>query len=272
MPADDEITLDGTPPISGLVFRPFRDASDLPGLVAIHRGREMHDQVDPCSDDQRTPTVQELSDIYLNRDDFDPRVQMLIAEVGALPVGYTWIRVWAQDERTWVCAHRSHLLPDWRGKGIGTAMLSWAEDLLAAIAANRPTGVDAFYRSATYDTERETVARLESAGYALGNSTDDMALDDLSGLPEPPDLPGFVIRAPRPNEYQQVYFANEAAFADEWGHVERTDSDFEAFMAQPGRDPTLSCVAWDGNDIAGVVMAELARCGSRIESLSVGQR
>jgi mycothiol synthase len=244
------------PDIPGLVFRRFRGAVDLPAIVAVHRGREAHDQVDPLSAEQRTPTVEELAEVYTQRPDFSPEHQMLMVDVFHQLVGYAWIRCWAQDESTCVCYHRAHLLPEWRGKGIDTAMLRWAEDELAFIASHRPEGVSAVYRTGVASAEREAVAHLEAAGYTVANRVIEMARDLQADLPTPALPSGFELRPPTPRQYKPIFFALHETLAGEWGYIAKTADDFAAFIDDPRTDPSLWQVAWLGDTIAGVVMCE----------------
>ncbi|MFO7322971.1 MAG: GNAT family N-acetyltransferase [Chloroflexota bacterium] len=266
----DFVDLPDAPEIPGLRFRPFRGPEDLPGIQSVHRGREIHDRVDPLSD-QRTPALDELAEVYAPRPDFDPARQVLIAEVSGSIVGYQWIRSWAQADGSWTLYHRGLLLPEWRGKGIGTALLGWAETVLGMAALFRPSGVVARFVTAVTTDERETVTRLEAAGYAVENTVIEMQLVNLMTIEPPPALANFEIRRPRENELRAAFFALEAAFADEWGYVEKTDEDFANRMSKPETDPSLWYAAWQNDEIAGVVIAEANPPVGVIADLSVGK-
>jgi predicted N-acetyltransferase YhbS len=261
------------PELPGVTLRPYTDADDLAAMVAVMAGREAHDAVDPYSEEQRTPTLDELAGIFAPRPGFDPAHQILVAEASGGVVGFAWIRAWAQDETTWVCYHRHHLLPQWRGQGIGAALLQWSESTLRqGVVPALPDGARAYFRTNATNTERETVARLVAHGYTVANRTVELALNSLAALPAPVVPDGFAVRPPRPREYRAIYFANEAAFADEWGHIAKTDEDFATFIDDVRTDPSLWRVAWDGDEIAGVVMGEMGRFTGVIGDLSVGSR
>lgn len=266
----DTVILPDAPAIPGLRFRLFAGPADFSGILAVHRGREADDQVDPLSD-QRTPTLDELAQVYAPRLDFDPARQVLIAEVDGTIVGYQWIRSWAQADGSWTLNHRGLLLPEWRGRGIGMALLRWAEAVLGTAASYRPPGVAAQFVTAVTTDECETVTRLEAAGYMVASTMIEMRLDDLTTVGEPLALPGFDIRAPRPDELRAVYFALEAAFSDEWGYVEKTDDDFADFMSKPETDPALWRAAWHSGEIAGAVVCEVNAPVGMVADVSVGK-
>jgi ribosomal protein S18 acetylase RimI-like enzyme len=52
-----------------------------------------------------------------------------------------------------------------------------------------------------------------------------------------------------------VHATIEEAFADHWGHAPRSFEDWEQAMLQrDGFDPTLTFMAFDGNEVAGVAV------------------
>ncbi len=267
---NDTVALTTAPLIPDLTFRHFRGARDLAGIAALHRARAAHDQLDPLAPGQRPPTAMELAGVYRQRLDFDPARQMLMAEIRGRLVGYAWIRSWAAADGRWVLFHRLMIAPEWRGKGIGAALMHWAEQALIEIAKQRPPGTPAMLRSDIYSTERETVARLEAAGYRVGHSDVELTLPSLTDLPEPITPAGCEIRSPRPDEYRPAYFALEAAFADEWNYEEKTEDDFLALIESPGNDPTLWRIGLIDSQIAGVILCESNAPAGIVSDLSVG--
>lgn len=267
----DVIELHNPPPIPGLRFRRFRGAFDLDDIAAIHAAHTVADQLDPLMANQRPPTVSELAEIYRPRSDFNPDFQMLLAEVDMRIVGYCWIRSWAQADGTWVLYHNSQILPAWRGVGIGEALLEWAEDVLGFAASHRPDGTPATFRTDLYSTEAQTIERLTTAGYSVAQTTLEMALPSLDGLPALSLPDGFTLHTPTEANARAVYFAMDAAFEDEWGYVPKTDDDFDTLMQSPSTDLRLWRFIMHGDDIAGVVIGEAAPPLGLIQELSVGK-
>jgi ribosomal protein S18 acetylase RimI-like enzyme len=61
------------------------------------------------------------------------------------------------------------------------------------------------------------------------------------------------------DHHRAVFDADVEAFRDHWGHRERDETDFEAWFHGPDQDTGLWCVAWDGDEVAGVVMNTIYR-------------
>ncbi len=268
---NDTVTLAAAPLIPDLTFRRFRGARDLAGIAALHRARVDYDRLDPLAPGQRAPGAAELGKVYRQRLDFDPQRQMLLAEARGRLIGYVWIRAWQAADGSWILFHRVLIHPEWRGKGIGIALMRWAESALAEIARQRPPGTPALLRTDVYSTERETVARLDAAGYQLGHSDVELALAALDELPESVAPDGFVLRPPDADEYRSAYFALAAAFSADWDHRDRAEDDFIDLLDSPTNDPTLWRIAVSDGQIAGVVLCEAIPPAGIISELAVGE-
>lgn len=64
---------------------------------------------------------------------------------------------------------------------------------------------------------------------------------------------GLELRPVRPEHHRAIFDAEVEAFLDHWGHREKTDNDFELTHKTEELDTSLWVVAWDGDEIAGVV-------------------
>jgi ribosomal protein S18 acetylase RimI-like enzyme len=77
-------------------------------------------------------------------------------------------------------------------------------------------------------------------------------------LDEPvPDFPlpsGLEVRPALPEQYRQIIEASDEAFQDHWGHVPLTENMIQEWMDGPEFQPELWQVAWDGEQVAGMVL------------------
>jgi ribosomal protein S18 acetylase RimI-like enzyme len=62
------------------------------------------------------------------------------------------------------------------------------------------------------------------------------------------------VRPPVEAEYRAVFDADDEAFGDHWGHRAAEEADFQSRFYGPDMDPSMYLVAWDGDQVAGVVM------------------
>lgn len=72
-------------------------------------------------------------------------------------VGYATIRWWQERDDTWLYLHRGHLLPGHRGQGIGSAMLSWAEERIRRLVELHGTARTGPIGTSHYRAARRTV-------------------------------------------------------------------------------------------------------------------
>jgi ribosomal protein S18 acetylase RimI-like enzyme len=74
----------------------------------------------------------------------------------------------------------------------------------------------------------------------------------------------------------QIYAAYKDAWRGLWGETLATDSDYAIFLADnvqnPLFDPTLWQVAWDGAEVAGIVIAVLDRGVGKVREVAVRKR
>lgn len=257
-------TLD-TPNNSGPKFRQYAGPEDCPGMAAVREGSRQRDRIDICSPREAIPTAEELASDLAS---VEPGTRdVLIVEIEGQIVGYDHVLWrWTEEDGAWVGLHLGYLLPEWRGRGIGQAMVRWAQGRLREIARAEAAGNRAVFATNVSTTESQADALIRAEGYSEVKRLSDMTLDDLSALPEAELPAGLSLRLPQPEHYLPIY----AAYRDAWGGspsaaIEST-ADYQAFLDENVRtsrfDPTLWQVAWDGNTVAGIVTAILQSRGT----------
>jgi ribosomal protein S18 acetylase RimI-like enzyme len=73
-------------------------------------------------------------------------------------------------------------------------------------------------------------------------------------LPEASMPKGLEVRPFEAAHNQPIWEALDEAFKDHWGHVESTEEDYQRFLSSPNRQPELWQVAWDGDEVAGMIL------------------
>ena len=149
----------------------------------------------------------------------------------------------------------SFLLKDWRGRGFWPAMVRENERRLQEIAANHPAVHTRFYQAWATATQVEWIATLESENYQAVRSFDNM-LHQLDNIPER-DLPaGLEVRPFSPEQFPAIWDARKdmesglfETVAENW-----TDENYAKWLADPTHTPQLWQVAWDGNQVAGMIL------------------
>ena len=213
-------------------------------------------------DTERADTPEELENFFAHLTNCDPYTDMIFAEVdpgdGGEPqvIGYsrgTW-RMEASGEHRYVFIVR--VLPGWRRRGIGRAMLGWMEGRLREIAAGHPQEIEKYLLSFVTQGETSLAALLERTGYQPLRYAFDMVRPDLETIPDTPLPEGLEVRPVLPQHYRAIWDADIEAFRDHWGYTEPTEADYQGWLADTTTfQPELWQVAWDiaTNQVAGQV-------------------
>jgi mycothiol synthase len=241
------LQLANAPDIPGLTFRTFDPARDFEAFADLVGEANRADGVDyvPVADDLRVE--------FEHRSEFDPRRDILLAEVDGVLVAAAWTDVRTRDG---IGAHQVEgwVQPAWRRRGLGRALLHWTERRAAEVA--RVDGRPAQRALSAWPDEDQVgaTALYESEGYEIVRYGFMMVRDLADPIPDLSLPAGLEIRPVIERDHRRIWDADEEAFRDHWNRAERTESDFTAWYAIPGIDTSLWRVAWDGDEVAGSVM------------------
>ena len=247
----DEIRVETMPDVPGLVFRRFRGESDYPHMVAIIAGSKDADQI------ERVDTVEEVARSYSHLTNCDPYQDMIFAQVGEDVIGYGRVFWWQETngEQPYIYMHLGWVLPEWRGRGIGGAMMRWQEARLREIAAGHPAGFPRFFQAWAADTEKSKATMFERADYVPVTYEANMVRPDLENIPDLPLPEGVEVRPVTPEHYRAIWEHDKEAFRDHWGYSEEEFSYEEFLDFPPYQDPSLWRVAWHGDKVVGQVLS-----------------
>jgi mycothiol synthase len=235
------------PMLSGLNFRGFRGDSDFPLMVDIIMGCKDEDSI------ERVESAEDIQRSYRHLVNCDPYKDMLFAQIDDRVIGYSRMTWHQEGQEKMIYIHFGFLLPQWRRQGIGRAMLRYNQDRLRQIAAEHKNGLPRFFESGTADTETAAEALLLSEGFSPVRHFYRMLRPDLENIPEVPMPEGLVVRPVKPEHYQVICDAENEAFRDHWGYSDDWKLTVEQIMDSPNFDPSLWKVAWDGDQVAGMV-------------------
>jgi GNAT superfamily N-acetyltransferase len=148
--------------------------------------------------------------------------------------------------------------PDFEGMGIGSFLMTWAEERARQAIPRVPQGARVSMRSGAVNEHKATTQFLEDWGMTFIRRFLDMEIT-FNGSPPTPKLPENITictYADKP-DLKAVYLAMNDAFKDHWGHVEQPlEEGLEQWRhwveEDEEFDPTLWFLAMDGNEIAGM--------------------
>ena len=243
----DMIIIPDAPSIPGLAFRRFRGEADYPQMAALIDACKVADGV------ERTTNVDDVARTYRHLENCDPQTDMLIAEVNGQVIAYG--RIWWDDLLDGIRLYHpfGFLHPDWRHKGISSAMWAAGEQRIYEIAATHPKETPKFFQVEPFDTEKDMVALLESRGYQPARYETHMVRDLGEPFPEAPMPSGLEVLPVKPEQLRHIFEASNEAFRDHWGSRDESEEEYKSQQESPEFHPELWKVAWDGDQMAGVV-------------------
>ena len=226
-------------------MRNYRPA-DLPALVDLINEADHVDDAGFAI----TPTVLAFR---LEGPGVAPDENLFLAEVDGRMVGYVLLH-----QRREESVHRIGVVgivhPQWRRRGIGTALMRRAEERAAMLRRDKPLFLEV--------GAREKVAGVDQLALAMGLQPVRyffyMQCPNLDALPEPVLPPGMAIRTVRlPEDAGSLRIAYNDGFSDHWGYVPATAEQFRHWFASSlfCADDTLLAVTADGQ-IAGICIVE----------------
>jgi mycothiol synthase len=250
----ERIALPYAPNIPGLVFRGFRGESDYQVILDLINASKGPDQLD------RTDTLEDVTRTYEHLNNCDLYQDVLFAEVDGQPAAYGRVE-WNIDwEGKWIGFQIGFSDPQFRRRGIGAAMLRYFEEHLRQIAENHlAEGVikedtPRYFESFSADTEVGKKNLFKKAGYSPVRYSYSMVRPLSEPVEITPMPEGLEICKVRPDQYRQMWEADQEAFQDHWGYIEGTEQDYQRWLTDPLNDPDLWRVAWDGDEVAGMVL------------------
>jgi GNAT superfamily N-acetyltransferase len=217
---------------SGITTRGAR-WDDVEQVTALIRAAEQIDLGEPML------TCEDL-DASWRHPGLDLDADVIVGFDGSRPVAYAEVPGW----RGFATVH-----PEWRGRGIGTALLAWVE---GRAIARTPAGEEVRIGQTIGDRAAESINLFERHGYQPRHTSWILRLPaevDLGSVGPPA---GIEIRPYSPGEESRIFRVVEDAF-NEWPN--REPSTFEGWRATTvdrlDFDPSLLLVAVDRGEIVG---------------------
>jgi GNAT superfamily N-acetyltransferase len=155
--------------------------------------------------------------------------------------------------------------PDHLDRGIGSALIEWAEEKALAASQNAPAGVKTVLQTILFDTEHKALKLIRDHGFSPVREWMHLVIE----LVEPPIVPslpaGLSLRAmDLDNDWDIVGSAMDEAFVDHWGYIpsevlEKENQDEEETPEQPvdelySNTPGYCFIVLAGNKVAGGVL------------------
>ena len=244
-----------SPDVAGLTFRGVQGESDYPLLLAINRSSRQADK------DDEAVSLEDIARAFAPSDELNPTRDVLIASLADAPaaaIGYSRLGWYSSRADTRLYYQISRLMQEYRGRGLWPAMVRQNERRLREIAEEHPVMPQRFYQAWASDNQVDWISVLESTGYRAVRRFNNM-LHSLDEIPDRPLPAGFEIRPVQPEHMRRIWEAqkemNDGLFenvAKDW-----TEEKYPAWLKNPSHTCQFWQVAWEGDQLAGMVLARI---------------
>ncbi len=149
--------------------------------------------------------------------------------------------------------------PDYRGQGIGTILMVWAEGRAREALAKAPEGSRVSLFQNALSTNEPAQALFKAQGFQEARYFFRMITELEETPPEPVWPEGLELRTFEDHQLEDVMLATRDAFRDHWGFVERpVEESLKQWRhwieTDPEYDPRLWYLAMDGEEIAAICL------------------
>ena len=244
------------PTLPAITFRLGYGAKDAASYVSVVEACQYVDSIDPYSTLENIPTVEEMTARLAHLDSQN----MLIATVKDQMIAFVRLSWWEEEDGTWLYLHWGLVMPEWRGHGIGTAMVQWAEQRLRELAVGYPTNGKGTFGANASSTETSATELLLHEGYTVYYTSAQMEYLSTTNVLTSRLPNGFTIRPATPEYYRPIW---EAA-RRHWAGLTKatgvpTEEDYQEFLSLITPTPDLLKVAWHNDQPVAIVQGSIAQ-------------
>ena len=233
------------------IIRTFLGKNDYQSMLNLFTRCQNIDHLD------KVYTVSSLEQELQQLPNFDIKKQLFFIQSKNNPYITGSISVnWRMDtDNNLIYAiHHWMVDPDRRGEGLEKALLDKAKNWFINYEQNHKYFGEKWFQTRIQATQASLIEILQESGYIINRQTIKMSRPTKLDLPIVPVPKGLIIRKPEPSEYRKVLKANDEAFHDLWGYSPKTEEMFISWENSRFFQPEYWKVAWDEDQIAGMVL------------------
>jgi mycothiol synthase len=244
----ENLEITGAPPIPGLRFRYFQGESDYPKILDVFNACREVDEIEYAM------TIEGIAHNYEHLERCNPFTDMIFAEVDGQPIAYSRVGWFLEGSGDYIYYALGWIKPEWRRKGLGTAILKHNERHIRKIATEHPAEAQKYFQNDHEGQQVGVAALLKANGYQEVRWGYRMTRPTGDPLPEAPLPPGMKVRPVTEADIRPIWEAAHEAFSESWGFAPATEEGYQRWISGLYFDPSLWKVAWDGKQVAGMVL------------------
>jgi len=247
-PFDADIAVPGMPPIPGLRLRRLAGPGDYAAIAQLRQACTLEDRGDELV------TEAEIAVYVETPVDSGPYRDLFLAHVGDSLVAMHWSTARIVDG-TLVAGLRGYVHPAWRRRGFGRALLAHGEAHARAHVAPEDAVLPGTWQTEASSLEAGAQVLYRTSGYIPVRYASSMTRSLAEPIPSLPIPSPLEIRPVRPEHLRAIWEAERVAFQDAWGYSAWPEVNYLRFLRFPHYDPSLWRVAWDADQVAGMVLS-----------------
>jgi len=251
-----------------LTKRAIKVPEDIPAIVSLVNTSNEFDKID------ERETVEGLTNHFMNLKNCDLEADSIALEADGKLIGFG--RNWWKEETdgTLVYGIYIDIHPDWRNQGIGTHLQKSFEKRISEISSSHDPEKPKKIRIGGMDTQKNKFEIAKKFGFKEDRFFFEMTRDLSLPIPDPVFPDNIEIRPVLKEHYRKIWEAEGEAFKEHWGFVKPDEKDYQAWVKRiedvPEFEPEIWKVAWDGDQIAGMVLNFLLEEENRILNIKRG--
>jgi mycothiol synthase len=240
-----------------LTFRCFQGEADYSLMLSIFVKSSQADGI------TESASLDDIKHWFSPSARFDPHRDLLFAVLdnkGGEPsvVGFSRVSWYTGRKETRLYAQTSYLLSEWRDRGIWPLMVRRSEHRLREIAASHPFVHNRFFQAWATERQVQKISVLTGEGYQAVRHFRNM-LHRLDAIPEQEMPEGLVVRPVQTEHFRRIWEAQSEVTQELFEYVGEhwTEGAYRSWLADQSHTPQLWQVAWDGDQVAGMVLPRI---------------
>ncbi len=234
--------------IAGLTLRNWRAEADYEKMLRVLYADKHAQGMEEAT------SVQDFQGHLESMTNMDVRTGAFLVEHNGELIAYKTLRGYAEANGMYCYNHHGYVLPAWKERGIGRAMIRHSENVLRELATKHPADASKFFQVFIESAQTDLENLLQAEGYTPARYFYEMTRPNLENIPQHELPTGIEVRAARPEHYRKIWDANVEGFKEHWGEREHTEQDYENWLKHPFFQPEFWHIAWDGDRVVAVVL------------------